>query len=269
MILSRDGTDQVCPRVTINKLPDEVLLDIFGFCTAHPLLPPSHEEDAWHTLVHVCRRWRYVVLGTPRRLNLRLLCTIRRLVKTLDIWPELPIVVYVDDWETFPTPKVTSVISVLKRNDRVCNIIIGNVPRSLLRQLATMTEPFPDLIELELASYEYWGDPPNLPDSFLGGSVPRLRSLKLWGISFPGIGRLLLSARDLVTLSLGFTPKSGYIEPEVIVDILPALARLKSLYLSFETPQFWIYGASRHPPGTMLPRVVLPTLTTFDFAGNS
>jgi hypothetical protein len=29
--------------------------------------------QAWHTLVHVCRKWRTVVLGSPRRLDLRLL----------------------------------------------------------------------------------------------------------------------------------------------------------------------------------------------------
>ena len=265
MILSRHGTDQVCSRVTINKLPDEVLLDIFGFCMAYPLPPPPYEDDAWHTLVHVCRWWRYVVFGSSRRLNLRLLCTNGRLGKTLDIWPELPIVVHVDDWETLPMPLVTSVISVLKRSDRVCKIIIGNVQNRLL--LVTMNEPFPALIELELASFKV--GLPILPDSFLGGYVPRLRSLKLRGISIPGIRRLLLSTRDLVTLSLGFTQKSGYTLPERIVDILSALARLKSLHLRFEIPPFRIHGAGRRPPGTVLTRVVLPVLTTFEFAGNS
>jgi hypothetical protein len=194
----------------------------------------------------------------------------RRLVNTLDIWPELPIVIHVNDRETcLPTPSVADVISVLKQNDRVCKIVIDNVPSPLLEEVAAMAKPFPALIELELASFKV--DPPMLSDSFMGGSAPRLRSLNLWGIPFPGMGRLLLSTRDLVTLILGFIPNSGFISPEAMVDILSALTKLKSLYLSFEVPQFWTHGASRRPLGSVLQvtRTVLPALTTFDFAGNS
>lgn len=54
-------------RVTIDMLPEIALLDIFDFY--------GHEIDAWHTLVHVCRKWRIIVFGSPRRLDLRLLCT--------------------------------------------------------------------------------------------------------------------------------------------------------------------------------------------------
>ena len=254
--------------MAINELPDEVLIEIFDFYMACPLPPPSHEleEDAWHTLVHVCRRWRHVVFGSPRRLNLRLLCRNRRLVKTLDIWPELPIVIHVDGWTICEPPSGTNVISVLKRHDRVCKIFIDSVPTSLLEELATISEPFPALIELELESYKT--DVPILPDSFLGGSVPRLRSLDLWGIPFPGIGNLLLSTRDLVTLSLGDIPPSGYISPESMVTILSGLTRLKSLELyHIETAEFWTHGASRRPPE--LTRVVLPALTNLTFSGDS
>ena len=251
--------------MAINDLPDEVLLDIFGFYMAHPLPSPSY-EDAWHTLVHVCRRWRYVVFGSPRRLDLRLACVERRLVKTLDIWPELPIVLCVDYGEMVQLPSITDIVSVLKRRDRVCKVTIDNIPNSLLKEPATMSQPFPVLIKLELSSLEE--DPPIFPDSFLGGSLPRLRSLNLWGIPFPAIGKLLLSTRDLVALSLGFIPHSGYISPEAMVAILSELTRLKSLYLSsFEIPQIWTHRASQRPPA--LTRVILPALTTFHYSSNS
>jgi len=189
----------------------------------------------------------------------------RRLVKTLDIWPEVPIVIHVDNWRIghWHLPSVTDVMSVLKRHDRVCKVFIDGVPSSLLEELATAG--LPALIELELVAFEM--DPQILPDSFLGGSVPRLQSLDLRGIPFPGIGKLLLSTRDLVTLSLGSIPSAGYILPEAMVTILSALTKLKSLHLSFETLEFWAHGASRRPPA--LPRVVLPALTNFDFSGNS
>jgi hypothetical protein len=130
------------------------------------------------------------------------------------------------------------------------------------------TEPFPALIELELASFRK--DTPILPDSFLGGSTPSLRSLKLWGIPFPALGKLLLSTRELVALSLGYIPNSGYISPEAMAAILSTLTRLQSLHLGFETPQFWTQGPNRRPSAaSVLTRVILPALTTFEFAGDS
>ena len=251
--------------MTINKPPEEVLLVIFEFYMAYPLPLPFHEEDGWHTLVHVCQQWRCVVFGSPRRLNLRLLCTNRRLEKALGIWPELPIAMHVNDQESCPYPSVTNVISVLKQNNRVCKISISSVSNSFLEAATKITEPFPALIELELASFKV--DPPTFPDSFLGGSTPHLRSLYLWGIPFPGIGRLLLSTRDLVALSLGFIPNSGYISPEAMVDHLSALTRLKTLHLSFEIPRFWNLEPNRRP--SALTPIILPALTTFDFAGDS
>ena len=254
--------------MVISDLPDEVLLEIFGFYVVHPLPYPSY-EDAWYTLVHVCRRWRYVVFGSPHRLDLRLLCTNfhGRLTKALDIWPELPIAIHVIYGEGIPPPSVTNVISVLKRRDRVCKVTINNIPNSLLEDVAATSEPFPALIELELSSSEQ--DAPILPDSFLGGSVPRLQSLILRGVPFPAVGKLLLSTRDLVTLHLAFIPPSGYISPEAMVAILSELTKLKSIYLtSFGTPQFRTHGASQRSPGRpALTRVVLPALTTFRYCG--
>ena len=73
-------------RITISALPDNVLLEIFDFYldvfqwihTPTGERPVPRYEDLWHTLVHVCRRWRCVVFASPRRLNLRLLCTEKR-----------------------------------------------------------------------------------------------------------------------------------------------------------------------------------------------
>jgi hypothetical protein len=141
-----------------------------------------------------------------------------------------------------------------------------------LEELATISEPLLALIELQLASFEAFEGPedilvPTLPDSFLGGSVPRLRSLNLFGVSFPGIGKLLLSTRDLVTLTLQSIPPSGFISPAEMVAILSTLTRLKSFRLSFKTPQILTHGARERPPE--LSRVVLPALTNFYYYGDS
>ncbi|KAH9974396.1 hypothetical protein BGW80DRAFT_1559899 [Lactifluus volemus] len=78
-------------RVTIEALPDDVLLDIFESYISRSENP--HKE--WHPLVHVCRRWRYLVFASPLRLDLRLICTNSSPVREkLDIWPPLLIKIW-------------------------------------------------------------------------------------------------------------------------------------------------------------------------------
>jgi len=76
--------------VTIGTLSDDELLEIFSFYVAKAYETyeadrndkfDSKQLEAWYTLIHVCQRWRILVFGSSRRLNLRLLCTINRPVK--------------------------------------------------------------------------------------------------------------------------------------------------------------------------------------------
>src|SRR5712691_10211179 len=82
--------DQV---ISIDVLPDDVLLAIFDFY----VVPESYSKDQiekWITLVHVARRWRSLVLGSPRHLNLKLYCAPETPARdTLDVWPALPLIV--------------------------------------------------------------------------------------------------------------------------------------------------------------------------------
>ena len=52
-------------RVTIDMLLDLSILEIFKFYVDNAWM----EVEAWHTLVHVCRKWRNVVFSSPQRLN--------------------------------------------------------------------------------------------------------------------------------------------------------------------------------------------------------
>jgi hypothetical protein len=47
---------------------------------------------------------------------------------------------------------------------------------------------------------------PFLSGPFLGGSAPRLRSVNLYGVEFSLVQELLVSASDLVRLSLWYLP---------------------------------------------------------------
>ena len=241
-------------------LPSAVLVEIFGFYVDRP----GAGEDVWHTLVHVCRQWRFVVFDSPRRLNLRLLCTPKRQLKRLDIWPALPIVI--DFWAISKRPRgMANIVAALEQHCRVHDINIWSIPNSLMKKFAAMTKPFPELTSLKLISNGE--NVPILPDSFLGGSAPRLHTINLDGIPFPAVGKLLLSTRNLVTLRLWSIPHSGYISPEEMVTCLSALTGLKSFDLGFQSPQFRVgRGTQRLPPRT---RIVLAALTNFTFKGNS
>jgi len=228
------------PWVTIDALPDNVLLETFEFYLGKDdpnrvLQYFIHTYDGWQTLVHVCRRWQWIVFTSPHRLDLKLYCIPQQSVnsKTLDIWPELPIVLYA---HMKFKEDVTNVIATLRQHNRVCKIDYcnGQPQESLLEEFAEIDKPFPALTSLRLLSYAQ--NVPVLPDSFLSGSAPRLRSLKLIGISYPSIGKLLSSTTNLVRLCLRRIPHSGYISPKTIVPLLSMLPRLGSLELGFRYP---------------------------------
>jgi hypothetical protein len=112
----------------------------------------------------------------------------------LHVWPDLPIVVGQYDP---PTCGVDSVLAALGHKDRVCEIVLKHISSPLWENaLAAMQVPLPALTRLDLVS----GDEtmPIVPDSFLEGSAPRLRSLNMTRIPFPGLPRLLSYATDLV-----------------------------------------------------------------------
>jgi hypothetical protein len=253
-------TDQLYPPVTIEVLPNTVLLEIFSFY----LDRPDAGRDSWHTLVHVCRQWRIVVFESPRRLNLRLLCTPKRPLKNLGIWPVLPI-----DIEFLATGKpptgMANIVAALEHDCRVRKIHIRDIPTSLMKRFAAMEKPFPELTYLKLTSDDV--NVPILPDSFLGGSAPRLHTLYLRGIPFPAMRKLLLSSQNLVSLRLWSIPNSGYISPKAMVACLSTLTGLKSFGLGFRSPQPRVDRRTRRRPP--LTRIVLAALTKFTFKGDS
>ena len=244
-------------QATMDMLPDVALLEIFDFYVYQ-----GPWMTAWHTLVHVCRKWRNVVFGSPRRLDLRLWCKASTPVRErLDVWPHLPIAIGGNrEWEW----GVDNLIAALKHNDRIFQIDIwSNSNLRIEKVLAAMQQPFPALTHLSLEG----GTAAVAPASFLGGSAPALQELFLGFISFSGFPRLLLSATHLVQLELWGIPHSGYISPEAMVTCLSALTRLERLGIGFESPRSRPDRITRRPPP--LTRILLPALATLEFLGIS
>jgi hypothetical protein len=151
---------------------------------------------------------------------------------------------------------VDDIVVALGHSNRVCEIDLWVAGwRQLEKALAAMRVPFPELIKLRLFSNDE--TPPVVPDSFLGGSAPRLRVFELKGVSFPGLPKLVLSAAHLVHLYVVHIPHSGYISPDSMVALLSMLSSLEWLSLGFESPRSRPDWGSRRPPPSK--RSIIPS----------
>jgi hypothetical protein len=175
----------------------------------------------------------------------------------LDIWPPLLIKI----WSNFPNLG-DNIIAALEHPHRIRDIFLWSICSPLDRLVTMMQKPFPELEHLSLAIDNK--TVPTFPNTFLGGSAPRLRSLTLSCIPFPTLPRLLLSCNDLVNLTLGRIPHSCYISPEAMATSMFALTRLSFFFISFDSSGVW---RTRHPPPPT--RAVLSALTQFWFQGFS
>ena len=243
-------------QLTIDKLPDNTLLKIFD-----SFVDDNASIDAWHILVHVCRKWRNVVFEPSRRLNLQLHYiagrpqAVRELLDIL-VWPHSPIVIKLYNP---PTGGIDNIVAALAHPDlhpdRVFEISLWMVATSLLEViLAAMQVPFSTPMRLK-----FLPEPSIPPDSLSDGSTPHLRSF----LCLPK-PLLLLSATDLVRLTLRHIPHSGYLSPEAMVACLTTLTKLEFLGLDFKSPRSYPDRECQSPI-----RSALPALTKFEFRGVS
>ena len=259
-LLRLSGIGQLDQQVTIGTLPNDVILKIFKLFVDETYSHFSASEE-WHTLVHVCRRWRNLTFSYPRHLNLQLICRPpkRSVREMLDIWPELPI--YIHDFDYPTKDDGENVAAGLRLNHRVSGIQLEETSIFEWEIFSPlMQQPFPALTHLCVQPNYFIKDV--ISSSFLGGSAPSLRVLMLSDFPFPALPELLLSATNLVHLQHEYIPRSGYISPQSMVTGLSALARLESLSLTFRAVPD---GAVRiSPPHTL---TLLPALIYFYFRG--
>jgi F-box-like len=251
----------------IDILPDDVLLEIFHF----------YKEDTtsivsftwrWRTLIHVCRRWRHTIFGSPRRLDLRLVCSERTPARrSLDIWPPFPIIIFSNIDQTVDEECSENVIAALEHRERIYSIFtLESIGGSALeKSIAAMLEPFPVLTQCSLISWNNSVSMPVLPETFLGGSAPHLVWFRLRGIPFPTFPNFVLSSTQIQYLSLENIPHSGYISPDVMVTSLAALPNLRRLSIGFQSPLSRPVEIAPAP----LTRAVFPALAHLSFRGVS
>ena len=239
--------------MTIGKLSDEVLLEIFRY---HLDASPW----SWSRLIHICRKWRHLVFLHRRSLQLRLFCTHGTPVKrTLDCWPRsLPIVVDYGGVPGLDPPTLedeNDIMAALNQPDRVHSISL-TITSSLLERLSAIKRPFLKLEHLILVSRD--GVQLTLPSAFQWGQ--RLRRLHLTRIVIPTLVQLHNSS--ITDLQLHEVSNPFHSSPNALPNALFRMAQLRSL-----SPRS--LSTSDHV-AVSLPswnRVVLPALTRLKYRG--
>ena len=211
-------------------LSDDILLNIFRHYLDAP--PQILRHQIWPTLVWVCQRWRQIVFRSPLGLKLRLYCTYGTpVLKTLDFWPALPIIVQYGGFPNLYPPALEddeNIIAALKQYGRVSSISL-TITSSLLERLPAISEPLLELEELTLLSQDRMQQV--LPSTFRWG--PLLRTLHSTRIAFPLLPQLLVPSQNLVDLQLHEIPISGYFSPDALANALSEMTQLEALSLHF------------------------------------
>ena len=231
------------PNLSINSLPDEVLLDIFDSYrqSSSPYDEEWRKKFGWLNLAHVCRRWRAAVLASSSRLDLTITVGPRKPdhIQTVLSSP-LPIFLEYQCWfeDDITGSALWRMRAALRQRDRVRGISFGGQTVSYETFIRETNFHFPALESLMLGfsvAYEL-----DIPDTFLKGPdqshlrLQRLRRLELYGASLVTVSGLLLSATALTDLTLHviapvIDPSQGTFFP----FCLQSMQCLRSLHLTF------------------------------------
>jgi hypothetical protein len=277
---------------SIDTLDDDSLLNIFYLYRPVPSVSDEDEDEDrtkegstlrggdwtrerwWYGLVHVCRRWRYLILASSSFLGVCLVCTRGVPVATmLAHAPPVPLIIdHLDEYYDTTTEEEEDLLLALRHRDRVRRIRLI-IPIVTLRKLIeAIDREFPVLEYLYVGSPSYTVPHP-VHDMSLAISetllAPRLRHLILIDFVLPIGSPLMASSTGLVTLSL---PVIHTHHDSCLNDFLERIShmpQLETLLLNFESsvPNSDVEGQLSHMP--IASHVVLPNLRWFGFKGAS
>jgi len=191
-----------------------------------------HRERWWYELVHVCRRWRYLILESASHLGLSLLCTHRTPVADmLAHSPPLSLVIDHVHKNRNLTPEDEEGIKLaLRHHDRVRRIRLAMSVPYLLKLVNSIDKEFPILEHLYIDPLSYNDNGLVLPETF---QAPNLRHLVLVNFSLPLESSLLATATGLIMLSLTLIPPSIPWHPTDLLQRVSSMPHLQTLGISF------------------------------------
>jgi len=267
-------------RSFIHILDDDSLLSIFDLC--RPVLLDNDvvrnerileggkwgRERWWHKLTHVCRRWRYLILGSASHLGLSLLCTYGTPVTDmLAHSPPFPLVIdHVDRSRPITAEDEEQIMLALQHHDRVRRIRLLVPDWNLQKFIAAIDKEFPVLEYLYIGPLTYNNIGFVVPENL---RAPHLRHLVLLNFAFALGSPLFTTAAELITLSLNGIPTSAYIHPGDLLRYIAHMLQLQTFGINFHStlPNHVIERQNLDVPITT--QVTLPSLRWFGFKGAS
>ena len=265
-------------------LPNNVLFDIFTFYGANVFSEPGGHKYWWKTLALVCSKWNNVIRSSPSHflgelrfgnndstLFLRNIWLQRgnSVTHSLERSPLLPLNLHYDFIR--PSPQSSKgdeddIVTLLQHLERVYSLRL-RLSLSAWRSIAAATSDMPvSCTCIEHISLDT-GDRSTgfvLPNVFLKGHSPRLRSLVMIGLFSPSLSSLLLSPTRLTCLVLDGIPNSSHLLPKELLMYLSDMPQLQYLNIGFlsTSRQLCLAGGV-----SSLDRVALPDLKRLYFRG--
>ena len=262
--------------MTIDHLPDEVLLEIFdSYRQTIDQYDYSYQwkkNYVWLNLAHVCKRWRDVMIASSSRLDLDITVGPQKPghIKTFLSIP-LPIFVCYNCYYGYGDitgSALWRMRAALRHRDRVREISFQGSKASFNDFFRATVYHFPVLESLFLGFPH--GYKLDIPASFLRGPDQpdlRIRRLKMHRASPASVSGLLLSATALTDLTLnvnsnakGFQPSQG----SFLLACLQGMQCLRNLDLSASYYDFQNSQSQYSTPKDIVP---LSKLTRFHYFG--
>jgi hypothetical protein len=261
-------------KMFVHMLDDDSLLNIFHFF--RPVLVDEDESDIrrilqggewnreqwWYKLVHVCRRWRCLILASASHLNLSLLCRPGTPVADmLTNSPPLPLIIdHIHDnifYDSITAEDAAGIMLALQHRDRVRRIRLQMPLWILWKFIPAINDEFLMLEYLYITPPTKQNSWLTLPNTF---QAPHLRHLILMNFAFPITSPLITTSTGLVTLSLQYIPQSAFSHPNDLLQQLSLMNQLETLGIDFHSPvpNRDLERALMHRP--VMTRVILPNL---------
>ncbi|KAH9961760.1 hypothetical protein BC827DRAFT_258930 [Russula dissimulans] len=220
-------------------------------------------ERWWYKLVHVCQRWRSLILRSASHLDLCLVCTYRTPVADmLAHFPPLPLVI--DHFRKYYEEPANSedeagILIALQQRDRVRRIQLGGHVPYMQRLIETIDEEFPMLEYLCIMCTTVWNKWWPLPKTF---QAPRLRHLILSDFAFPMRSPLLTNI-DILELTLQLLDSYADFTADTLLQPLSLMHHLQSFAIDCGD----CLDAHVNGEPLMIRNVTLPNLRSFAFHG--
>ena len=258
----------------IHILNDDALLSIF--CLYQLIISESYHdvftfphwenEKWWYKLAQVCQRWRSLILASPVRLGLHLICTYGTPVADmLAHSPPFPLIInYLDHGLVASTEDEEAILLSLQHRDRVRRIGLSMPAQNLLKLIKAMDGQFTALERLFI--WPLTEDNTNLmiPPTF---QAPHLGMLSLVHAALSVGSPLLTTTIGLSSLELSNIPLTAYFHPSYLVERISSMPQLECLSIGFRAPTPTRH-VERPPPHTLIGmHLTLPNLRFFFFRG--